>query len=113
MFFLVLRGRIVTLDPQVFIFDVMRINDVTNNMVDKDSIVVEVITKVEMVSRFDRIYNCTMQGEPLSRKVGRLDLVLRPCNEIFREVYLYVLSIICQFHFGKCRRHIFYVRSVH
>ena len=76
MFILVLGRCVVTFHPQVFIRNVVIDDEISQNVVDENTIMVSVVTQVIMVPFVKRLCDCTMKSILFIGKMGRLNLEL-------------------------------------
>ena len=112
MLIFILWRCIVTLNPQVLIFNMILVDDISNDMVDKHTKLICVIAQMEVVSVIDRICNATMKSKLLPWKVCWLDFILRTLGKILREVQLDIFTIVSELHFRKNSWNIIYACSV-
>ena len=76
MFVLVLGRRVVTLGPQIIVRNVVIDDEISQNMVDEDTIMLSVVTQVIMVPFVKRLCDCTIKSILFIGKMGRLNLKL-------------------------------------
>ena len=75
MLVLVMGKCFVTLYPQIFIRNVV-IDEISQNVVDENTIMLSVVTQVIMVPFVKRLCDCTMKNILFIGKMGRSNLEL-------------------------------------
>ena len=66
----VLGWSIITLNPKIFIFDVVLCYDILNHVINKGRVVLSIIADVVVVPILDWLNNCRMQGKLFTRKMS-------------------------------------------
>ena len=66
----VLGWSIITLNPKIFIFDVVLCYDIPSHVINKGRVVLSIIADVVVVPILDWLNNCTMQDKLFTRKMS-------------------------------------------